>query len=290
MSISSMTGFARVDGQNNSVSWIWEARAVNGRGLDIRFRLPGFLSSIEDDLRKKIRSRFKRGNVQINLQLETDKEEATSLTVNLDLAHKIIRQFQPMIDQELVEKPTVSGLLGVRGMLEVTAPSLSLDELQQPLFDSFQQLIDQLAMARANEGLAIKSSLQTTLSRMEELVADCRNNPALRPAAILQRLQAQVTALGETIPAERLAQEVALLAIKADINEELERLRGHIDAAQQLLLSTIAVGRKFEFLCQELNREANTLCAKSSDQQLTNAGLELKTLIDQIKEQAANVE
>jgi len=286
-----MTGFARIQGQTSTANWTWEVRAVNGRGLDVRFRLPGFLSHMEEGLRKQVRNRLKRGNLQISLQLEQEAKAETGVFVNLDLAREIAVQFAPLIDQGLVRRPSVDGLLAVRGVLERNLQVFEAEPLEKPLIADFEQLLDHLLEVRASEGQGTFNSLATMLARIEELVRQCRNNPALEPDAILKRLHDQVKALGETISPERLAQEAALLAVKLDVNEELDRLESHLSAAYTLLEgSEGAVGRKLEFLTQEFSREANTLCAKSNNQQLTEVGLELKTLIDQIKEQAANVE
>ncbi|MBL1430015.1 MAG: YicC family protein [Robiginitomaculum sp.] len=290
MTISSMTGFARLESSNDAGDWVWEIRSVNGRGLDVRFKLPSFLSPFEDGFRKQVKSNFKRGNLSVNLQFEKSSAEETGLIVNTDLAKDIIQQFKSLVDEGLVAKPSVSGLLGVRGVLQSKPIELSADNLQQPLTDSFEVALQALMLARNNEGEGIANSLGNALDRIEHLLELCANNPALQLTAIKQRLLQQVQILSETIPAERLAQEAAILAIKADINEELDRLRNHVIAALQLLKSEGAVGRKLEFLSQEFNREVNTLCAKSSNQQLTDAGLEMKTLVEQIREQAANVE
>ncbi len=285
-----MTGFARIQGQQTGISWTWEVRAVNGRGLDIRFRLPAGLSQMEEGLRKQVRSRFKRGNMQISLQLEHDREAESAVSVNIDLARQIVEEFAPLVEQGLVRRTSVDGLIAVKNVLQGKAHCFEEAELSPSLFSSFTELLDQLALARANEGRELSDSLGRILDKIEILIGQCRNNPALRPEVVLENLHKQVKVLNESIAPERLAQEAALLAIKADINEELERLQGHVSAARELLGIPGPAGRKLEFLSQELSREVNTLCAKSNNSQLTGAGLELKTLIDQIKEQAANVE
>lgn len=290
MTLASMTGFASVDGQFENHNWVWEVRAVNGRGLDVRFRLPSSLAALEDHLRKTVRGAFKRGNLQISLQFDRGAQEDATISVNLDQARNILQQLKPLVDEGLVAPPSADGLLGVRGMLEINARPLALDKLRQPVTDSFGELLAALREARLAEGLATGDVLNETLDKIEHLVEQARDNPSLKSSTVMARLQAQIAELGQTIEPERLAQEVALLVIKADIAEELDRLSGHIVAARTLLNASEPVGRKLEFLAQEFNREANTLCAKSNDQQLTQIGLELKTLIDQIKEQAANVE
>jgi uncharacterized protein (TIGR00255 family) len=285
-----MTGFSRVENSTAAGSWTWEIRSVNGRGLDVRFKLPSFLSPFEDGFRKQVKSSFNRGNLSVNLQFEKKTDEETGLVVNIDLAKDIIRQFKGLVGEGLVAKPSIDGLLGVRGMLQTKLVELSAEDLQQPLTDSFENALQALKLARNNEGEGIAANLGNALDRIKHLLELCADNPALQLTAIKHRLLQQVQILSETIPAERLAQEAAVLAIKADINEELDRLQNHVIAARELLKSKGAVGRKLEFLSQEFNREVNTLCAKSSNRQLTDAGLEMKTLIDQIREQAANVE
>lgn len=290
MTVSSMTGFSRFESSTDVAAWTWEIRSVNGRGLDVRFKLPSFLSSFEDGFRKQVKNRFKRGNISVNLQFEKNISDETGLFVDTDLAKGIIQQFKGLIDDGLVAKPSVCGLLGVRGVLQNKPVELPAKDLHQPLTDSLEEALQALMLARNSEGEGITANLGNALDRIECLLELCSDNPALQLTAIKQRLLQQVQVLSETIPAERLAQEAAVLAIKADINEELDRLRNHVIAARKLLKSKEAVGRKLEFLSQEFNREVNTLCAKSSNQQLTDAGLEMKTLVDQIREQAANVE
>ncbi|MBL4617974.1 MAG: YicC family protein [Robiginitomaculum sp.] len=290
MTMSSMTGFSRVEGSAVADAWVWEVRSVNGRGLDVRFKLPGFLAPFEDGFRKQVKSNFNRGNLSVNLQFEKKPDEETGVIVNTDLARDIIQQFKGLADEGLVAKPTVCGLLGVRGILQTKPVELSADNLHEPLTDSFKNALQALKLARNNEGEGIAVNLGNALDRIEYLLELCSDNPALQLNTIKQRLLQQVQVLSETVPAERLAQEAAVLAIKADINEELDRLRNHVISARELLKSKGSVGRKLEFLSQEFNREVNTLCAKSSNQQLTDAGLEMKTLVEQIREQAANVE
>jgi uncharacterized protein (TIGR00255 family) len=290
MSISSMTGFARIEGEADGCHWTWEVRAVNGRGLDVRFRMPSFLSPLEDGFRKTARAKFSRGNLQVNLQLEKVGGAERELTVNADLVRKLAGQIKPLVDDGTVTAPSMDGLLAVQGVVEIQSVQLSLEDIKQPLQVGFDALILGLLEARSAEGAVTRKTLEAVLHRIEQLIETARSNPELQPDAILARLQTQIAALGETIAPERLAQEAALLAIKADVNEELERLSGHVEAARTLLKLSEPIGRKLEFLSQEFNREANTLCAKSGNQQLTDVGLELKTLIDQIREQAANVE
>lgn len=295
MNVHSMTGFARAEGRDESVDWVWEAKSVNGRGLDLRCRLGNGLESLEPTLRKAVAARFKRGNLSINLRL-TRQAGTQQVRVNRELLDELIALAGEYRGAEGIEQPGLDGLLALRGVIE------PVDELEddgdgaardKAIKASMGEMLDELSRARASEGASLGDIVKVQLTAMEGLVQRAGECAALRPEAAKARLEAQVAALleaGAPAPEERLAQELAILAVKTDVREELDRLATHIAAAGTLLTQGGAVGRKLDFLAQELNREGNTLCAKSNDAQLSDIGLELKGVIDQFREQVQNIE
>jgi uncharacterized protein (TIGR00255 family) len=290
-----MTGFARTEGRDGTVDWVWEAKSVNGRGLDLRCRLSTGLEALEPTLRKTMTARFKRGNVAINLRL-TRQTGTPQVRVNRELLDDLIALAGEYRGAEGIERPRLDGLLALRGVIE------SVDEIEddgacternKAIEASMGELLDALFDARAAEGASLGEIVARQLADMERLSQRAGESAALRPEAAKARLQTQVAALleaGAPADEERLAQELAILAVKTDIREELDRLVTHIAAAGALLSDGGAVGRKLDFLAQELNREANTLCAKSNDTELSDIGLELKAVIDQFREQVQNIE
>jgi len=290
-----MTGFARTEGRDGTVDWVWEAKSVNGRGLDLRCRLSTGLEALEPTLRKTMTARFKRGNVAINLRL-TRQIGTPQVRVNRELLDDLIALAGEYRGAEGIERPRLDGLLALRGVIE------SVDEIEddgaciernKAIEASMGELLDALFDARAAEGASLGEIVARQLADMERLSQRAGESAALRPEAAKARLQTQVAALleaGAPADEERLAQELAILAVKTDIREELDRLVTHIAAAGALLSDGGAVGRKLDFLAQELNREANTLCAKSNDTELSDIGLELKAVIDQFREQVQNIE
>ncbi len=295
MSVHSMTGFARAEGRDETVDWIWEAKSVNGRGLDLRCRLANGLEALESELRKAVTARFKRGNISINLRL-TRQTGTSQVRVNRELLDDLIALAGEYRGAEGIERPGLDGLLALRGVIE---PVEEIEDggdctaRDKAIAASMAELLDELSLARAAEGASLGEIVGAQLATMESLSRRAGESAALRPEAAKARLKAQVAALleaGAPLAEERLAQELAILAVKTDIREELDRLATHIAAASALLSGGGAIGRKLDFLAQELNREANTLCAKSNDAQLSDIGLELKAVIDQFREQVQNIE
>jgi uncharacterized protein (TIGR00255 family) len=291
-----MTGFARSVGEANDCSWAWEVRSVNGKGLDARCRLPTGFEALELKARERATRKLKRGSVWMNLTVTRSVAQA-DIQVNTDALDRIIA-ILPDIQRRLPEfRPTsAEGLLGLRGMIEIVDQQPSEEEraaLDTALLDGLDRTLDALVAMRQEEGARMAALLDGHLERIGILCADAERLAALQPEAIRERLREQVAALLETAPAlpeDRLAQEVAVLATKADTREEVDRLKAHREAAAVLLSGPGPVGRKLEFLCQEFNREANTLCAKSSDVELTRIGIDLKATIDQLREQVQNIE
>jgi len=294
MPIVSMTGFAEAHGAHESARWRWEAKSVNGRGLELRLRVPPGFDSIEAAARMLAGERFKRGNVQATLNLEP-QENGRGLRVDaaaLAAAVKIARE----VAQETGLAPArVDGLLALKGVIvqDETAMSDSARAGRDAaILESLAAAFDALKRARRTEGAKLSSILTAQIAEIEKLTREAAALAASQPAALRDKLQAQLKELlgSASMPEERLAQEVALLATRGDVREELDRLTAHVHEARTLVASGDAVGRKLDFLAQEFNREANTLCSKSSDIQLTRTGLALKAAIDQFREQAQNVE
>jgi len=282
--LSGMTGFARAAGAHEEISWSWEVRSVNGKSLDIRLRLPSDLSNLDAPIRKGVAQNFSRGNMQISLTLQRG-EGGKAYHINEALLDKLERKTS-MAD--------ISVLLTVPGVVEEVPNVLSKDDektLHIKLLDSFDNLCAKLKSARDDEGKALAPILLDNVSEIESHVETASGLAALLPTTIKQNLQDKLTALlGENLSEDRVAQEAALLAMKADVREELDRLRAHCVQARALIAQGSPIGRKLGFLAQEFNRETNTLCSKSADIELTQIGLALKSVIEQFREQAANVE
>jgi uncharacterized protein (TIGR00255 family) len=291
-----MTGFARHEGHDDACSWAWEVRSVNGRGLDVRCRLPAGFETLEQPAREKVTKRFRRGNVQLALTVMSRRTEGI-LRVNQDALNQIL-MLVPDIRRRLpdVQAPTADGLLALKGVIETVEPEQSVEEREARearILADLETALAALAAMRAEEGGRLACVLLDQLDTIADLCGKAETLAATQPAAILERLKTQIAALMETVPAlpaDRLAQEAALLAAKADMREELDRLKAHGEAARTLIASGEGAGRKLDFLCQEFNREANTLCSKSTDVALTRIGLDLKAVIEQFREQVQNIE
>jgi uncharacterized protein (TIGR00255 family) len=289
-----MTGFSRAQGEAHGISWVWEIKSVNGRALDLRLRLgPGF-DLLEPELRASLTRRFRRGNFSANLNVSRTTQPA------LRINHAALAQLMALINQLTGEieaaPPRLDGLLALRGVIETVEDEVDAvsEARRTEVLLSWCGALDRLAAARNEEGARVAVLLRAEIDEMAALtesVADCA---AAQPGAIRERLLTVLANLvgagAPAVPEERVAQEVALLAARADIREEVERLRAHIEQASDLLEEGEAVGRRLDFLCQELNREANTLCSKSADIELTRLGLALKAVIEQFREQVQNIE
>ena len=292
-----MTGFTRVTGQHEAIGWIWEIRSVNGKGLDLRVRLPNGYEALEAVVRDVAGKALKRGSVSVSLSVNRASAEA-AYRVNRDLLERMLALSVEMKDDKRLsnEPPRLDSLLTVRGVVEASDGEDDPKEAearQKSMATSLHEALEALIGVRQAEGMRLEAILRDRLDELDELCNEAEGAASLRTAAIRERLAQQVQDLLDMSPAlseERLAQEAAVLAVKADIREELDRLKSHIEAARGLLDEEAAVGRKIDFLCQEFNREANTLCSKSGDIDLTRIGLAMKAAIDQFREQALNVE
>ena len=295
MTVNSMTGYARAQGQDAAVSWIWEIKTVNGRGLELRTRLPGGYDFLDLPARELVQKRLKRGSVTLSLNI-TRLQKAANLAINEDLLGQYAALAQAWAARTGLAAGSLDGLMALRGVLETgetDEAAAAIEARGAPLRASLAQALDALAAMRASEGEKLSKVLLGQLDEIAALVVRAEGCATLDPAQIKGRLKAQVLALLEQVPAlseERLAQEAALIAAKADVREELDRLKAHLAAAREMLAASEAVGRKLDFLCQEFNREANTLCSKSGDVELTRIGLALKAVIEQFREQVQNIE
>ncbi|MCC2113540.1 MAG: YicC family protein [Hyphomicrobiales bacterium] len=295
MPLSSMTGFARSDGTAPGLTWSWELRSVNGKGLDIRLRLPPGLEYVEQRARERISGRLARGNCQVNLTVRRDASEP-GLRVNEAALDAVVAAARVVAERTNAAPPSVDGLLAVRGVLETVEAEEDEEgraATAEALLVGLDAALDELVAARLQEGEALRGVLATRIDEIERLTAAAEANPARTVEAIRARLADQVAALLDAAPQldpQRLHQEAALLATRADIREELDRLTAHIAAARELLDKGGPVGRRLDFLAQEFNREVNTLCSKSNDTALTAIGLDLKAVVDQLREQIQNLE
>jgi uncharacterized protein (TIGR00255 family) len=292
--ISSMTGFARKEGRSGPFEWAWELRSVNGRGLDIRLRLPNGMEDLEAHVRVAAPKHFTRGNIQVSLQF--DQRAQQELSINQDVLAQVLKQLATLHGTPGTADATLDGVLALRGVLEMQEPAIDAGEIEARdalLRSTFDDALTTLDAARHEEGQRTDDVLRVHLKTISDLVSQAETIAAARPDSIRDRLRAQVDDLlidRAGLPEERLAQELALLMVKADVSEEIQRLRAHVDSAEESLGSGEAVGRRLDFLCQEFNREANTLCSKAGDVALTAVGLGLKVEVDRLREQVQNVE
>ena len=287
-----MTGFAAVDGSHGEASWTWSLKSVNGKSLDVRWRMPGRMDSLEASLKKLLQAQVSRGSVSASLQLDLPgrRPEVTIDEAALDRLAQLVRRRDGTA-------PDTAALLGLPGVLETRSATLSDEEqgaLNEAVLQSFGEAAAALRTARLGEGAQLHAILTGLVDQIEALVAQAGPETDAVAQAVAERLTALASDLaakaGTTLPEDRLAQEAAVLATKADVREELDRLRAHIESARGLLNAGEPVGRKLDFLAQEFMREANTLCSKAGSMSLTNTGLALKSVVDQFKEQVANVE
>lgn len=290
-----MTGFARTNGTGDGYDWTWEIRSVNARNLDMRLRLPPGSDRLEPRLRAAIGERFRRGAINATLTLGRTEGRAP-LRVNRDALDQVLSLVAELRERVDAAPPRADGLLALRGVLEQIEEDENEDDrarLDEAVIGSFGEGLGRLAAARAEEGARLAVVLSGHLDEIARLSARAAEIAALLPVAIEKRLSEQVRALLESqpsLPADRIAQEVALLVVKADVREEVDRLTAHVAQARDIMTEGGAVGRRLDFLCQEFNREANTLCSKSTDIELTRVGLDLKTAVDQLREQVQNLE
>lgn len=293
MALSSMTGFARAAGRFGPLAWQWELRSVNGRGLDLRLRLPPGFDALEAPVRERLGKRMARGNVNVTLSI--DRTTATAeIRVNASVLTTLTEVAQRLAANTGVAPPTADGLLALKGVIEQAEPAeADVEARAAAMVESLDEAARKLAEARGEEGRRLSVVIGAQVDQIERLAGLIERSPSRSLEAVKARLSIQVARLVEASSAldpVRLHQEAALLAVKADVDEELARLRSHVVAVRELLAAREPVGRKLDFLAQELNREANTLCSKANDVEVTRLGLELKVVIDQMREQVQNIE
>ncbi|WP_425100516.1 YicC/YloC family endoribonuclease [Tropicibacter sp. S64] len=293
----SMTGFASVQGEGLGLTWTWELRGVNAKGLDLRLRLPDWVDGLEAGVRARLGASLQRGNVQVNLRLTSAHEEGAlrldepQLATVLD-AMMTIEQAAMSLGLSLAPS-TAADIVALRGVLTAEAADTEQEALLAWLLQDFDTALTDFLRMRQAEGGKLAEVLTRQTDEIAALVEEAEARAAERAPAQAERLRAQLARVLENtdgLDESRIAQELALLAVKADVTEEIDRLRAHVAAARDLLAADGAVGRKLDFLMQEFNREANTLCSKSGDAALTTTGLALKTVIEQLREQVQNVE
>lgn len=295
MTLASMTGFARASGVYGVLRWAWELKSVNSKGLDLRFRLPPGRDVLEPAIRASIAKVLNRGNVTINLTINREGA-APQVRINEDVLAAVVAASKSLAGKIDAQKPTLDGILSIKGVMEVVETEESEAEREaanRVLLAGFETALKDLVEMRGKEGDVIGGVLSDRVTEIEKLTSRAESSPSRSIEAIRAKLGEQVKELLGASPAfdpERLHQEAALIAAKADIREELDRLMAHVGAARALLKGGGSVGRKLDFLAQEFNRESNTLCSKSNDVALTAIGLELKTAVDQFREQVQNIE
>ena len=295
MPIASMTGFGHADGEYEAFRWIWELRSVNGRGLDVRVRMPTDLSTLESAIREKTAQKFKRGNIQISLQLSRNAGE-TQIRINQEALRQVLSVLAEIENQAGLAPSTASGILNIRGVVEqveLHETEEAREKRHNAVQKSFEIALADLFASRAAEGSRLHAVVSGQVDEISRLTGAAAARASNAVSLLRQRLSEQLAVIlgnSSSLSEERLAQEVALLATRADIREEIDRLNAHVENAQGLLKEIGPVGRKLDFLIQEFNREANTLCSKSPDTELTRIGLDLKVQIEQLREQIQNIE
>jgi uncharacterized protein (TIGR00255 family) len=294
----SMTGFATGRGQFGVHSWVWEVRSVNGKGLDLRLRVPDWIAGLEVQLRSVLSKGLARGNVSLTLKVARDGGAEAAMRLNpaalraaLDMLAVV--EAEAMASGVTLAQASQADVLGLRGVVEQASDDSDTAPLASAILADFAPVLADLLTMRADEGRALRAVVQEQLDQIDALVAAAAKEVEIRRGAVAKALQENVQKLlrvSENLDEKRLEQELALLAVKADVTEELDRLRAHTEAARVLMAAGEPVGRKLDFLMQEFMREANTLCSKAQAMALTRVGLDLKTVIDQMREQVQNVE
>jgi uncharacterized protein (TIGR00255 family) len=295
----SMTGFAARRGSGAGYSWAWDLRSVNGKGLDLRLRVPDWIDGLEPAVRAELQKALTRGNVSLTLKVAQDEgRDDTAFRLNTTVLSAALAALAK-VEATAMEtgltlgQPTAADVLTLRGVIDATAQETDTTPLRVALLADLPGLLADFHAMRGSEGAALASVLTAQLDRIATLTADALRETATRTATqadTLREALARILSASDTVDETRLAQELALLAVKTDVTEELDRLAAHVDAARAHVADPAPVGRKLDFLMQEFMREANTLCSKAQSLALTRIGLDLKTVIDQMREQVQNVE
>jgi len=292
-----MTGFARTNGVFETNSWVWEVKSVNGRGLEVRSRIPGGLDRVEEYARKCLKQKFNRGTFNLNLQLARQDNKA-NYQINHEFLNELLSLGASLVKDGHANTARIDGMFALKGVIESGDPPTASDEeteaFEKAIIADLNILVEKLAAARLEEGLQLETVLVAQLDEIEDLVGKASRSASLRPEKVKERLKAQIDSIlstGTSFDEGRLEQELALLATKADVSEELDRLGAHISTVREMLGSSEGgIGRRLDFMCQEFNREANTLCSKANDKELTQIGLDMKVVVDRLREQVQNIE
>jgi uncharacterized protein (TIGR00255 family) len=293
--LSSMTGFARVQGQSDDAHWSWEIKSVNAKGFDLRLRLPQGLDGVEAELRRMMGTVINRGTIHANLEL-TRLTTTPEIRINDELIAQLLRKLGEAARKADLKPPSIDAILSIRGVVETVErqeDEASQARLVSAIIQSLEEAVVALIASRQSEGAVLHDILMQRIDAMEKLVLQAEAHPSRQVEAIKARLASQLSELMEasdSLDPQRLHQEAVLLAVKGDIREELDRLKAHCAQVQDYLQRGGAIGRRMDFLAQELSREINTLCAKSNDIELTKIGMDLKTYVEQLREQVQNVE
>ena len=295
MALSSMTGFARSHGTSGPYAFEWELKSVNAKGFDLRLRLPPGWDEIEQIARKRAADALSRGTVYANLNVKR-ADALSTVRINEEVLASIVKVAGQLAGRIDAVAPSIDGLLAIKGVIEVVEPESNEDEdkaAKAAVVAAFDEALAALAEMRRREGTALGQILSQRMDEIETLARKAEAAPGRKPEAIRARLAEQIAALLETsdrFDADRLNQEALLIAAKADIREELDRIASHISQAREMLGKGGAVGRRLDFLAQEFNREVNTCCSKANDLELTNTGLAMKNVVEQFREQVQNLE
>ena len=295
MALSSMTGFARGHGVAGSYAWSWEIKSVNAKGLDLRLRLPPGWDAIEVPARKNATEKLSRGTVYANLTVERKGVQPT-VKVNEPVLAAVLATLKGLSGKVEASPPSLDGILALKGVIEVTEEDEREEDrraAEAAIVGGFDKLLADLIAMRREEGATLGRLLSARLDEIATLAARAEAAPGRKPEAIKARLNEQVATLlsaSQRFDSDRLHQEAILIASKADIREELDRLASHVEQVRKMIADGGPIGRRLDFLAQELNRESNTLTAKANDVELTNIGLELKSVVEQFREQVQNLE
>ena len=295
MALSSMTGFARSHGASGPYTFEWELKSVNAKGFDLRLRLPQGWDEVEAHARKRAAEALARGTVYANLNLKRSGTLST-VRINEEVLASVLKVASQLAGKIEAVAPSIDGLLGIKGIIEVVEPESNDEEDQAAkaaAASAFDEALANLVAMRRREGEALGQVLNQRMDEIEALAGRAEAAPGRRPEAVRARLAEQIALLLEAtdrFDADRLTQEALLLAAKADIREELDRIASHIAQARELIGKGGPIGRRLDFLAQEFHREVNTCCSKSNDLELTNTGLEMKSVVEQFREQVQNLE
>jgi uncharacterized protein (TIGR00255 family) len=295
MALSSMTGFARSHGASGPYAFEWELKSVNAKGFDLRLRLPQGWDELDAHAKKRAGEVLARGTVYANLNVKRANATST-VRINEDVLNAVLKVAGQLAGKIDAVAPSVDGLLAIKGVIEVVEPESNEDEdkaAKAAAAKAFDEALDNLVAMRRREGTSLGQILSQRLDEIDGLAKKAEAAPGRKPEAVRARLAEQVAALLETtdrFDADRLNQEALLIAAKADIREELDRIASHLSQARELIGKGGPIGRRLDFLAQEFHREVNTTCSKSNDLELTNTGLEMKSVVEQFREQVQNLE